>query len=492
MENPARKLSDLLVGIEAKQVIGDKDKRIRKITFDSRKTEENDVFIALPGAVFDGHTFIESAVEKGAVVIICSHLPNDLLKEVTYIEVADPHETLGKMAANYYDHPSGKMKLVGITGTNGKTSIATMLYHLFLGMGKQTGLISTVDIRVGEEVIPARLTTPDPIALNEYMAKMVEKGTEVVFMEVSSHAVDQRRIAGLEFVGGVFTNLSHDHIGYHKTFKAYINAKKRFFDDLPKGSFALVNVDDKRGRVMLQNTAATHKTYSLNRVADFKARILENTFHGLFLTMGGKEFHSRLIGKFNAYNLLAVYATAMLLGEDAINTLTIMSNLQTAEGRFDQMRDAERNITAIVDYAHTPDALDNVLNTIQAIRQPSQKIITVVGCGGDRDKAKRPKMAYVAVLLSDQTILTSDNPRSENPDKILEDMEKGIPVEHADKVLTITNRKQAIKTACKMADNGSIILVAGKGHEKYQEINGEKTQFDDKAFLKEFLKIQTN
>ncbi|MGB1121724.1 MAG: UDP-N-acetylmuramoyl-L-alanyl-D-glutamate--2,6-diaminopimelate ligase, partial [Saprospiraceae bacterium] len=392
-------------------------------------------------------------------------------------------KALGKMAGNFYDNPSTQLKLVGITGTNGKTTCATILYKLFMKMGYKTGLLSTVENKIGNQIIPATHTTPNPVALNELLAKMVENGCDYAFMEVSSHSIHQERIAGLDFDGAVFTNITHDHLDYHGTFKNYINAKKKFFDDLDKKAFALTNIDDRRGTVMLQNTRAKKYSYAVKKMADFKAKIIENTLIGLQLELNGREFHSRLIGEFNAYNLLAVYGTATLLGHDDMEVLTVLSSLQTAEGRFDYIVSKTNNIIGIVDYAHTPDALEKVLQTIDGVKSGDSQVITVVGCGGDRDRTKRPIMAKVACDYSHQVILTSDNPRTENPFDILAAMEKGIPPYATQKVLTIENRRQAIKTACTLAKQNDIILVAGKGHEKYQDINGVKHHFDDKEEL---------
>lgn len=480
-------LTDILENILRSETVGEKNPDIRQITFDSRKIVEGSLFVAVRGTLTDGHRYIHRAIEKGAKAVVCEELPKHLTKGVAYIKVKDSKEALGRIAANFYGHPSKKLKLVGITGTNGKTTTATLLHELFLEFGYKVGLLSTIENKIGKTGIPASLTTPDSIAVNLLILEMVEAGCDFAFMEVSSHAIHQRRIAGLHFEGGVFTNISHDHLDYHKTFKAYVNAKKAFFDNLPKAAFALTNIDDKRGAVMLQNTTAKPYRYSLRKLADFKAKMLENTLSGLHLELEGKDFHTRLIGEFNAYNLLAAYATAVLLGQEKVEVLTALSRLKAAEGRFDYLVDEVRNITAIVDFAHTPDALEKVLHTIKALRQTNQRIITLVGCGGDRDKAKRPTMAKIACDYSSQVILTSDNPRTEDPDAIIADMEIGIPPDAAQKVLSITSREQAIKTACRLARNGDIILVAGKGHEKYQEIQGVKHPFDDKEVLKENL-----
>ena len=485
-----KKLKDILANIEVIQTIGNQDILVANIAFDSRKVGANSMFVAVKGTQVDGHVYIEKAIVLGANVIVCEDLPTDLNdrdfgaeENITYVKVQNSGDALGKMAGNFYDNPSTKLKLVGITGTNGKTTCATILYKLFMGMGYKTGLLSTVENKIGSQTIPATHTTPNPVELNELLAKMVESGCDYAFMEVSSHAIDQERIAGLDFDGAVFTNITHDHLDYHKTFKNYINAKKKFFDDLGKNAFALTNIDDRRGEVMLQNTKAKKYTYAVKQMADFKAKIVENSLLGLQLILNDTEFYSRLIGEFNAYNLLAVYGTATLLGHDDMEVLTVLSDLQSAEGRFDYIVSKSKNIVGIVDYAHTPDALEKILMTIDDLKTPDNQVITVVGCGGDRDKTKRPIMAKVACDYSNQVILTSDNPRTEDPYTILEEMEKGIPPYATQKVLTIENRRQAIKTACTLAKQNDIILVAGKGHEKYQDINGVKHHFDDKEEL---------
>ena len=475
------KLKPLLSNVLIIQQLGIFDKEISKVVFDSRRVELSSLFIAVKGTQVDGHQYIESAIEKGAVIILCEVLPENLKNHITYIQVANSAIALGTIAHNFYHHPSKKLQLIGVTGTNGKTSIVTLLHRLFSNLGYKVGLLSTVENRIGEQIISSTHTTPDAIAINSLLNDMVEMGCEYAFMEVSSHAIHQERVSGLIFRGGVYTNISHDHLDYHKTFKEYINAKKKFFDDLPKTAFALTNVDDKNGKVMVQNTKATIATYGLRRMADFKGKILDNRIEGLHLTINDQELYCRLVGVFNAYNLLAVYGVGKLLDFKEIELLTILSDLPAAEGRFDTI--IKNDKVGIVDYAHTPDALENVLDTIQKVAKRAQKIITVVGCGGDRDKIKRPIMAKVACEKSDMVILTSDNPRSEEPITILEDMEKGIPENASHKVLVISDRKQAIKTACKFAKTGDIILVAGKGHEKYQEIKGEKFPFDDKQTL---------
>lgn len=469
------------------ELIGDPGVGFNQLHFDSRQIQESDLFVAIKGVQVDGHRFIDQAIEAGAKIIVCEQWPAHQAEDITYVKVADTSEALGQMARVYFADPSSKIKLVGITGTNGKTTTATLLYDLFTAMGYKVGLISTVAYRIAEKVLPSNFTTPDALQLNTLLNTMVEAGCEFIFMEVSSHAIHQRRIAGLQFIGAMFTNLSHDHLDYHKTFKEYIYAKKRFFDDLDKTAFALTNIDDKQGKVMVQNTKAEVHRYSLRKLTDFKAKIIDNGLTGLQLELDGEDFYSHLIGEFNAYNLLAVYAVARLLKGEKLEVLTKLSQLRAAEGRFDYLRSQKSGVLGIVDYSHTPDALDKVLKTLTKLRKGNEQIITVVGCGGDRDRKKRPIMARVACQHSHQVILTSDNPRTEDPQTIIEEMEKGIPEGSDHKVLSITNRKAAIKTACKLAKNGDLILVAGKGHEKYQEINGVKHPFDDKEVLKAFL-----
>ena len=478
-----RSLREILKNIQPETVIGSTEPNISQINFDSRKVKPGSLFVATKGTSVDGHEYIQNAISSGAVAIICETLPGHLVKEVTYVKVADSAEALGWAASNFHGRPSGKLKLIGITGTNGKTTTATLLYELFLSLGYKTGLISTIENKVNKRSTKSTHTTPDAESINLLIQQMVEAGCDYVFMEVSSHAVSQRRIAGLFFTGGVFTNITHEHLDYHKTFKAYIEAKKMFFDKLPNTAFALTNMDDRNGGVMLQNTEAKRFTYALRKPADFKTKILENYLTGLHLDLDGEDFYARLIGDFNAYNLLSAYATAILLGQDKQEIMAALSNLKAAEGRFDYVQNHERDVIGIVDYAHTPDALEKVLNTIFNLRKGGGKIITVVGCGGDRDRKKRPLMAKVACNYSDHVILTSDNPRTEDPDAIISEMEKGIPPYAVKKVVSITNRLQAIKTACQLAESGDIILAAGKGHEKYQEIKGEKFPFDDKKVL---------
>lgn len=481
-----KNLLDILFKVPVIKITGNEAISIQNIHFDSRKIEKNDLFIAQKGELSNGHNYIVACVEKGASVIVCEELPQEINSEVTYVHVENSNLALGLIASNFYHNPSEKLKLVGITGTNGKTTCATLLHQLFIKLGYHTGLLSTIENKINEQVIPATHTTPNPIELNKLLALMVKQNCTHCFMEVSSHAIVQERIAGLQFDGAVFTNISHDHLDYHKTFDEYINAKKKFFDNLSENAFALVNSDDKRGLVMLQNCTAKHFTFSLNKMSDFKTRILTNSFEGLELSIDNVPTWFKLIGEFNAYNLLSIYATAILLEEEKEEVLTQMSVLETAKGRFDYFI-SEHKITAIVDYAHTPDALENVLNTINTIRTGNEKLITVVGCGGNRDREKRPKMSHIAAKLSDRTILTSDNPRDENPETIIEEMKKGLTPIEVRKSLSITNREEGIRTACMIAEPNDIILVAGKGHENYQEIKGVKHHFNDKELLEEFL-----
>lgn len=479
-------VSKLLKGLEFTAEGDFRDVEVGNIQFDSRKVQKHDLFVAIKGVATDGHLYIDKAVTLGAGVVVCEKVPEQVEK-VLYIKVPDASKALAVMAANFYDHPSSKLKLVGVTGTNGKTTTATLLYQLFTELGYAVGLISTVVYKIGSNDIDATHTTPNILKLNQLLAQMNEAGCEYAFMEVSSHAVVQQRIAGLHFTGGLFTNISHDHLDYHKTFQNYITAKKGFFDALPKQAFALTNLDDKRGAVMLQNTKAKKVSYALKQMADYKAKVIENNLSGLEMDLDGEAFFARLVGGFNAYNLLAVYATARLLGAQKLEVMAVMSNLQSPEGRFDYFMGHQTGVAGIVDYAHTPDALEKVLQTIDKLRSGNEQIITVVGCGGDRDKTKRPLMAKVACNYSEQIILTSDNPRTEAPATILKDMEAGIPVYAVQKTLIIEDRRQAIRTACRLAKKGDIILVAGKGHEKYQEIMGVKHPFDDKEALKHEL-----
>lgn len=481
-------LKDILYKISLLATSGDMEVSISEIVFDSRKVTEGSLFVATRGTHVDGHDFIDMAIEKGAQAVVCEELPQVLKSDITYIQVADAAKALGILGANFYGNPSAKLKLVAVTGTNGKTTIATLLYQLFGAMGYTSGLLSTVQNEIAGKVIPATHTTPDAIQLNALLAQMVKAGCTHCFMEASSHAIVQQRIAGLQFAGAIFSNISHDHLDYHKTFDEYIKAKKMLFDQLPSTAFALTNVDDKRGMVMLQNTKAAKHTYGLKGLADFKGKILSNTLQGLELDINNRQVWFKLIGDFNAYNLLAVLGTAVLLEESEEEVLMQLSSLAGAKGRFEQIQTANK-ITAIIDYAHTPDALENVLKTIQGVRAGNEKVITVVGCGGNRDTTKRPVMAEIAAKLSDQVILTSDNPRDEDPAMIIQEMQQGIPISQMRKALSIVDRREAIKTACVMAAPGDIILIAGKGHEDYQEIKGVKHHFDDKEVASEFLKM---
>jgi len=477
-------LDDLLQGIVLLKTVGSADIQIENIQFDSRKVEAGSLFVATKGSAADGHQYIPTAIEKGAVAIVCEDLPADQTPNVTYIKVENSSDALGKMASAWYGFPSSKMTLVGVTGTNGKTTIATLLYQLFRKLGYKSGLLSTVCNYVNEVAVEATHTTPDALALNELLAQMVDAGCEYAFMEVSSHSVDQRRIAGLQFDGGVFTNITRDHIDYHLTFENYLKAKKQFFDELSSEAFALTNADDKNGLVMLQNSKAKKYTYSLRSMADFKTRILEHGFEGMLLDMNDREVNVSFIGKFNASNLSAVFGTAVLLGQDEIEVLRIISSLHSVSGRFETLH-SPAGFTAIVDYAHTPDALTNVIDTINQILQGNGRLITVVGCGGNRDKGKRPMMAREAVNGSWKAILTSDNPRFEEPQDILNDMLAGLDVVDKAKSLTIVDRREAIRTACALAQPGDVVLVAGKGHEDYQIIQGVKHHFDDKEVVRE-------
>lgn len=479
-------LKDILYKVAIEAVKGSTEIAINNIDFDSRKIEENDVFIAIRGAVADGHEYIETAISKGAKAIICDTFPENSVAGVTYIQVKDTNRAMAFVASNFYGNPSANLKLVGITGTNGKTTIASLLFQLFKKAGYKVGLLSTVKNVVDEVEYKSMLTTSDSITINKFLKEMNDAGVEYCFMEVSSHGIAQKRTEGLQFAGGIFTNLSHDHLDYHKTFAEYRDVKKIFFDQLPKTAFALVNSDDKNGSVMLQNTGAKKLTYALKSYADYRAQILENQLSGLLLKINEQEVWVRLIGTFNAYNLLAIYGTAIELGLDNLEVLRLLSELESVSGRF-QFIVSKDNITAVVDYAHTPDALENVLKTIEDIRTKNEQLITVVGCGGDRDKTKRPIMANIASTLSDKAILTSDNPRTENPEAIILDMEKGVEPQNYKKTIAIVDRKQAIKTACQLAQPNDIILIAGKGHETYQEVNGVRHDFDDMKIVKELL-----
>ena len=479
-------LKEIIYKVAIEAVKGSTDISVHKIDFDSRNIGANDVFVAIRGTISDGHEYIGKAISLGAVAIICETFPEVLLNGITYIQVKDSNKALAYMAANYFGNPSQNLKLVGITGTNGKTTIASLLFQLFKKAGFKVGLLSTVKIMVDDVEYKATHTTPDSITINHYLKEMIDTGVEYCFMEVSSHGIHQKRTEALHFAGGVFTNLSHDHLDYHETFAEYRDVKKSFFDNLPKTAFVLSNIDDKNGLVMLQNTAAKKRTYALKSYADYKAQILENQLSGLLLKINGNEVWVKLIGTFNAYNLLAIYGTAIELGLESLEVLRLLSDLESVSGRF-QFIVSNANITAIVDYAHTPDALENVLKTINDIRTKNEQLITVVGCGGNRDKAKRPIMAGIATELSDKVILTSDNPRNEDPEVILFEMEQGVAPQNYKKSLSISDRKQAIKTACQLAQPNDIILIAGKGHETYQEIQGVRHDFDDMKTVIELL-----
>ncbi|TGV03126.1 UDP-N-acetylmuramoyl-L-alanyl-D-glutamate--2,6-diaminopimelate ligase [Flavivirga rizhaonensis] len=480
-------LKDILYKVSINAVVGSTSVSIGTVDFDSRKITIGDLFVAIRGNIADGHDFIDIAINNGAIGVVCETLPATLMDGITYVEVGNSSRALAMIASNYYEAPSENLKLVGVTGTNGKTTIASLLYQLFKKAGYKVGLLSTVKIMVDNTEYKATHTTPDSLTINKYLKEMNSVGVEFCFMEVSSHGIHQHRTEGLYFEGGIFTNLSHDHLDYHKTFSEYRDVKKAFFDGLSEDAFALVNVDDKNGLIMLQNTKAKKFTYALKGYADYKAQILENQFSGLLLKINDSEVWARLIGGFNAYNILAIYATAELLGLEKVEILRLISELDNVSGRFQYLISDEK-ITAIVDYAHTPDALKNVLETINSIRTKNEELITVVGCGGDRDKTKRPKMGHIASALSTKVIFTSDNPRSEVPEDILNDIEKGVEPQNYKKTLTIVDRKQAIKTACQLAQPNDIILIAGKGHETYQEIKGERFDFDDYKIVQEFLK----
>lgn len=480
-------LRDILYKVTINAVVGSTDLTFGNLVFDSRKVSLNDCFIAIKGTLSDGHQYINTAVNQGALAVICEELPEVIVNGVSYVQVEDSKKALAIMASNYFGNPSEKLKLIGVTGTNGKTTIATLLYNLFKKAGYKVGLLSTVKVLVDEVEYSATHTTPDSVTINYYLNEMAIDGVEYCFMEVSSHGIHQKRTEAVTFAGGVFTNLSQDHLDYHKTFAEYRDVKKAFFDQLPKTAFALVNEDDKNGLVMIQNTKARKFTYALKTQADFKAQVLENQFSGLLLKINNNELWSKLIGNFNAYNLLAIYGVATLLELEELEALRIISELESVSGRF-QYQISEKNITAIVDYAHTPDALKNVLETINSIRTGNETLITLVGCGGNRDAGKRPQMGHIASALSNKVIFTSDNPRNEDPDKIIEDIEKGVEPQNYKKTMAITDRKQAIKTACQLAENNDIILIAGKGHETYQEIKGERYDFDDFKIVNNLLK----
>ena len=480
-------LKDILYKVSIESVIGNTGRTIAALHYDSRNVGKNDVFIAIKGSAYDGHEFINTAISQGVSVVVCQELPFELVDSVTYVVVLSSSQALARMASNYYENPSENLKLIGITGTNGKTTVATLLYELFKNAGYKVGLISTVKIMVDSKRYPTAHTTPDSLVINAFLSQMSLEGVDFCFMEVSSHGIHQHRIEGLNFAGGVFTNLTQDHLDYHETFSEYRDVKKSFFDRLPSTAFALVNGDDKNGSVMLQNSKAKQYTYALKSYADFRVQILENQFRGLLLQVNDNEVWVKLIGGFNAYNLTAIYGVAEILGLKSSETLRLMSALDNVNGRFEYFV-SDTNITTIIDYAHTPDALKNVLETINSIRTKNETLITVVGCGGDRDKSKRPRMAHIASALSTKIIFTSDNPRSENPDQIISEMEGGVEAQNFKKTISITNRKQAIKTACQLAEPNDIILVAGKGHETYQEVNGIKSEFNDYKITEEFLK----
>jgi len=482
-------LQDILYKVKIRAVAGSTDVEVNDIQIDSRKIKPGSMFVATKGVVTDGHLFIENAVESGAVAVICEEMPGKINEAVTYVQVENSLAAAGYMAHNFFGRPSEKMKLVGVTGTNGKTTIATLLYKLFAVLGYKCGLLSTVENYIGDRIVPATHTTPDAVSLNAFLKQMLDDGCTHVFMESSSHAIHQHRITGLHFTGAIFSNITHDHLDYHQTFDEYIRVKKSFFDGLSSDAFAISNLDDKRGEVMLQNTNAKKYFYSLRTLADFKGKILENGLTGLVMTVNDQEVHFRLIGEFNAYNLLAVFGTSMCLGEDRQEVLRYLSVLTGAEGRFEYMISTKEKIIGIVDYAHTPDALLNVLATIKKLKKGYEQIITVVGCGGDRDKTKRPIMGEVACEHSDKVIFTSDNPRSEDPLEILIDMERGLGSAAKRKLISVADRKEAIKIAVSLAKPDDIILVAGKGHEKYQEIKGVKYDFDDKEVLREMFDI---
>lgn len=481
-------LKDIIYKTGILDVSGSTEISVTDVCFDSRKAKEGSLFVAVKGIQSDGHQYIHEVIEKGAVAIVCEQLPKNLAEGITFVRVHDSAAALAHIASNFYNNPSEKLKLVGVTGTNGKTTIVTLLFHLFRLLGYRAGLLSTVKNQIHDRVIQSTHTTPDPIQLQSLLAAMVEEGCTNAFMEVSSHSIVQKRIAGITFSGGVFTNITHDHLDYHVTFKEYLKVKKTFFDSLPEEAFALSNTDDKNGKMMLQNCKAKKYSYSLHALSDYKCKLIENHFSGLILNLDGHEVHCKLVGSFNAYNLTAAYATAVLLEEEKMKVLTALSRLNPVEGRFDFVT-SKKKIIGVVDYAHTPDALQNVLATIHDVSSGHGRVITIVGCGGDRDTGKRPVMAKIACELSDQVILTSDNPRSEDPTEIIHEMEKGIGPGEVKKTISIVDRKEAIKAAVQLAQPGDIILVAGKGHEKYQEVKGVKTPFDDKKILQEMFKI---
>lgn len=477
------RLNDILKGIEYE--LTGPDVEVADLQFDSRRVAEGTLFVAQRGTKVDGHSYIEGAVAAGAVAVVCEELPGKLHDGVAYVKVKDSSAALGLMADNYYGHPSSQLSLIGITGTNGKTTTVTLLHRMFRMLGYHVGLVSTIVNKIDEQEVPTTHTTPDALELNALLRRMVDAGCQYAFMEVSSHSVVQHRISGLTFAGGIFSNITHDHLDFHKTMANYVAAKRGFFDMLPRGAWALTNVDDRNGMVMVQNTRAEVHTYALQHAADFHCRLLESTFEGMHLDIDGTELWCRLVGRFNAYNLMAIYGTAVLCGVDRQEVLRLLSTLEAAPGRFQYV--SGRGITGIVDYAHTPDALQNVISTIDGIRRPTQQLISVVGCGGDRDRTKRPEMAKIAVDGSDKVVLTSDNPRTEKPEAILDEMEAGVDASQLYRVVRITDRRQAIRTACMMAKEGDIVLVAGKGHETYQEVNGVRSHFDDVEELNNIL-----
>ena len=484
-----RLLKDILYKAGAVELHGSTNLAILSLTSDSRKVEKNSLFVAVKGINSDGHNFIEMALEKDAIAIVCETLPEKLKDKVTYVIVQNSTKALGILAANFYDNPSSNLKLVGVTGTNGKTTVATLLHQLYSSLGYTSGLISTVRNIIADKIVEATHTTPDPVQLQKLLSDMVKAGCSHCFMEVSSHAVHQHRIAGITFQGGIFTNITRDHLDYHKTFENYFDAKQQFFNLLPENAFCLVNIDDPNGEAMSENSKAKIQSYALSQASDFRCKIMEKDFSGMLLRIDDKEVWTPLIGNFNAYNLTAVYAAAILLGQEKVRVLTALSKLRSVEGRFEYLK-SQNNVTAIVDYAHTPDALLNVLNTIKEIRTGNEQLITIVGCGGDRDAGKRPEMARIATEFSNRVILTSDNPRSEDPEEVIKQMKAGIEPVHVKKTLSITSRKEAIRTASALAQTGDIILIAGKGHEKYQEINGVKHPFDDLLEIKETFNLQ--
>ena len=481
-------LQDILYRSRTKEITGSLNKEISTIAFDSRKVVKGSLFVAVKGTQVDGHNFIQKAIDMGAIAIVCNEMPITTQDDITYIVVQDSSEALGHIASNFFDNPSENIKIIGVTGTNGKTTIVTLLHSLFNELGYGVGMLSTIQNKINNHIIEATHTTPDALKINELLSLMVDEGCEFVFMEVSSHAIDQNRIAGINFSGGIFSNITHDHLDYHHTFKEYITAKKKFFDQLTANAFALTNIDDKNGNVMLQNTKAKKFTYGIKNMATYKGKVIENGLEGMMMKVDGSEIYSLLSGNFNAYNILSVYATAILLKQNKEETLVGISKLKGAEGRFDIIRSKD-GITAIIDYAHTPDALENIIETINSIRTHNEQLITVVGAGGNRDSTKRPIMAKIASLLSTRVILTSDNPRNDDPQEILEDMRKGIDPAKKKMTMVITDRKEAITTAFNLARTGDMILLAGKGHEKYQEIKGVKYPFDDKEIIAELMDL---